>query len=87
MSEIAIKKMTIQLGKKEVELTIEEAKQLHEALGNLFGSKEVIREYHYEDKDRWDWIRPKRVWLTGSAKFEMKDPGLLLCSVKGEHNG
>ena len=51
-----IKKVTIQIGSKEIELTVEEAKELRAALGELFQKevvKEVIHDYH-----PWRWQGP-----------------------------
>lgn len=47
---VEIKKIVLQLGEKEVELTIEEAKKLKETLNELFGTQIVYQDrwyYHY----------------------------------------
>lgn len=51
--ESVIKKVVLQLGRKEVELTLEEAKKLKESLDEMFG-KDVIRYVH----DGWYWGWP-----------------------------
>ena len=42
MSEISISKINIRIGKKEVELTPDEAKELQEILNETFGKKEIV---------------------------------------------
>jgi len=42
MSKIEIQKIVIQIGKKEVSLTIEEAKELQNILDQTFGKKETV---------------------------------------------
>ncbi len=54
MSDIAIKKVVLNLGGKEISLTIEQAKKLKGSLEELFGKeiiKEVIHDHHYD----WHW--------------------------------
>ncbi len=53
MSDV-IKKVVLQLGRKEVELTLEEAKKLYEGLSELFETKTVER-FHYP---WWTWSYP-----------------------------
>jgi hypothetical protein len=48
---VEITKIKLQLGQKEIELTVEQAKKLKASLDELFG-KEVIKEVHH---DRWNW--------------------------------
>lgn len=50
-NEILIKELTIKLGKKEISLTVDEAKKLKKSLEDLFGKeviKEVVHEHHYD---------------------------------------
>jgi hypothetical protein len=57
MKEVSIKKMIIQLGDRDIELKMEEAKKLQAALNELFG-KEVVKEIHH-DRYRypyWQWV-------------------------------
>ena len=42
MSEVSISKINIKIGKKEVELTPDEAKELQEILNETFGKKERV---------------------------------------------
>jgi len=50
-----IKELKLQLGEKEVSLTMDEAKKLREALDELFG-KEVVKEvYYYDQRPFWQW--------------------------------
>ena len=51
-----IKKLTLQIGEKEIELTQEEAKQLKEALNDLFGKPvETIVKHEYVPSWRRYW--------------------------------
>lgn len=53
MNEV-IKKLVLQLGDKEVELTLDEAKKLHEALNEMFEQKVVtVERHHYGYPWRW----------------------------------
>ena len=47
-----IKKIILDLGGKEVELTTGQAKKLKEALDEMFG-KEIVKEIHHYDY--WQW--------------------------------
>ena len=50
--EIKIESLKINIGKKEIELSVEEAKKLKKALEDIFG-KEIVHEHHHD----W-WYRP-----------------------------
>ena len=65
MKEVEIKGLLLKIGKKEITLTVEEAKKLHETLQEMFKTKvikETIREeHHYHDYPYypiWYWIPP-----------------------------
>lgn len=49
-----IKKIVLQLGKREIELTVDEAKQLFKSLETIFGEK-VVREEHHYHRPYWYW--------------------------------
>lgn len=57
--ELAVKEIVLQLGKKEVSLTIDQAKKLMELLNETFGKK--VEHVHHHDtvyRDRypyWNW--------------------------------
>ena len=58
--KVEIKELKLQLGKKEVVLTVEEARKLKKALEDIFGRdiiREVKEEHHYHDHYpyRWYW--------------------------------
>jgi hypothetical protein len=57
--KMEIKEIVLKLGKKEISLSVEEAKKLKELLGELFGKdviKEVVKEeHHYHDHYRPYW--------------------------------
>ena len=48
---MALKKITLEVGKKTIELNPEEAKELKHILCELFGSEIVVKEVHHHD--RW----------------------------------
>lgn len=41
-NSVAIERVIISIGKKEIPLTLEEAKELMEILNNTFGKKEIV---------------------------------------------
>ena len=41
---VAIKGLALEIGKKKIELSIEEAQKVHQALDAIFGSKTIIIE-------------------------------------------
>lgn len=50
-----IKRIVLNLGGKEVSLTIEQAKKLKEILSEMFG-KDVVKEiYHHDHYPHWYW--------------------------------
>ena len=70
--EIKITSLNLVIGKKELQLTVEESKKLYAALKEMF-DKEVIKEvYHYP---YWTWNYPKYTWFSGAI-----DPNIQLCS-------
>lgn len=63
MSEV-IKKIVLSLGEKEVELTLKEAKQLLEALGEMFDRKVIVEERHVLHHNYpwlWSWYEAQPV--------------------------
>ena len=79
--EIKVESLKISIGKKELNLTVEEAKKLKTALEDLFG-KDVIHEHHH------DWYY--KYWNTATPYRPMW--GEVLCSsntkgVVGNLNG
>lgn len=74
---VAIKKVVVQLGKKELVIDIEDAKQLRDALNTLFGGpavkETVIREehHHYPKPYYWDYSKP--YWGGGLWAYTNKD--------------
>lgn len=51
--KIELIKLTIQIGDTKVQVTKEEAKDLHKALSELFGEKQAANHYHYNRP--WYW--------------------------------
>ncbi len=60
MKKAEIKTLVLDLGSKEIELTVEQAKKLHKALEEMFGEKTVtIKEYPvYIESQRPYWGYP-----------------------------
>ena len=70
--EVEITKVKLNLGGKEIELTVEQARKLKAALDDLFG-KEVIRECH---SHAW-WYYPQYTYIctTPTIIAPVKWPG------------
>lgn len=64
---VKLASITIELGTKKLELTVDECKKLKEVLGELFG-KEVIRETIINNRPNW-WINPTYSPLTPWAPY------------------
>lgn len=92
MSNI-VKKVVLQLGKKEVELTLDEAKKLYEGLSELFEQKVVV-QHHYSNP-WWTWSYPavpvytnpivtcgsSNYLASSGVSFSVDSSQTLLCSV------
>ena len=80
-----IKELKLQLGKKEVVLTVEEAKKLKEALDELFG-KEVVKEvpvpYPYP-YPVWQWWYPNWTFSTVDGVYRITNTA---CTVGYDSN-
>ena len=59
MAENLIKKIVLDLKGVEVSLTLDQCKQLKDALDKMFGGK-VVHEYH--DHHHHDWAQPYWYW-------------------------
>jgi hypothetical protein len=51
--QAVIKKLVLQLGEKEISLSIEDAKKLHAALNEMFEQKIIREEHHHYSPWRW----------------------------------
>ncbi len=63
-----IKKIVLQLGDKEVELTVEQARMLHELLDEMYGQKTQFISYpivYRESVSYWDYSTP--MWYSGGT--------------------
>ena len=89
MSEkVSVSKIVVKMGKKEVELTLEEAKELQELLNDTFGKKETVyipgspiyieRPYHWT-YPRWE------VTYGNTSKFQ--SDGTLTYSLSSSKAG
>ena len=67
-----IAKITLLIGDTKAQVTLEQAKKLHAALGEMFGAKETIV---YRDNYHWPWSRP--YYTYGAGLLERIDGGLV----------
>lgn len=71
MKNQIIKKITIEIGGTEVDVTPEQARDLHEALGkllNVAAPTQIIEKHHYDHRPRqiyWPYVGP--TWTSGGA--------------------
>lgn len=59
-SAATVSKVIIKIGDVEHTLTVEQAKELQQALGELFGDKTIIREEHHHH----DYYPRYRYWIS-----------------------
>lgn len=80
--EVEVKGLTIQVGAREIELTVAEAKKLKDALNDLFG-KEIVREVVVEKRvyPNWYWSGP--IWGGNSPTTVNFEWGKAYCSATG----
>ena len=67
--KVEISKVVITIGDSTHELTLNQARELQEALAGLFGRKETVIEKHIHDyiwpeKPTPIWTEPLRDWIT-----------------------
>ncbi len=89
MSKTLLKKIVLDVEGKEIVLTPEQAKKLHEALDELFGMKEK-KEYvpypynpypWYPYRLRWEYSRPYITYTGGGTTAGQLDaPCTMFCS-------
>lgn len=78
MAKTAIKKMVIELNGKDIELTMEQARELHAALNELFEEKERVVPYPvYRRPYVWPWREPYWLYSSG-AKATLSDSSVRL---------
>ena len=63
--KMEIAKVVVQMGKKEIPLTLEEAENLHKLLDKMFGEKVVEKWYPYS-RPHWYWGN-ERVYCSGTT--------------------
>ena len=70
--EVAIKKIVVDLGRRELVLTTEEAIQLKTALNELFGKviKETVKEEHHHYYPGWWWSYPQPVYVANLVYYQ-----------------
>ena len=56
MSDNIIKSINLKIGKQNIDLTVEQAQELKEALNELFGQKYIQEKViHHHDYWHWQW--------------------------------
>lgn len=83
---VAVKKVVVQLGKKELILDIEEAKQLNSVLNELFNIKptvvvteQIVKEHHYHDRPFY-WYHNSPIYGTNGYGYKYND-NVVYCST------
>lgn len=74
--EVKINNIVLNVGKKEIVLTVEQAKKLKSLLEDLFG-KEIIKEVKHEHHYDW-WYRPYYV----EKKWPSFNDNIFYCDAK-----
>lgn len=80
MAEVKVENIVIKIGKKEIQLSLAEAKELQNVLEEMLGKKVNIVERIIERR-HWDYwkIEPYRItWDTGTGNYP---PGTVLCTA------
>lgn len=80
-----IKKLVLDLGDKEITLTLEQAKKLHEALNELFSKKVVTEKHHHYEPIPWypwRWQTATPIWLSTNGTSWRYSQNTLTCQVK-----
>ena len=79
MKEVAVTHIKILMGKREVELTVEEAKKLKAALEEIFGQKVVEKTEHIHHYDYWPkWYK----YYDSPVKYDF---GEVYCSDRSKN--
>ena len=80
-----IKKIVLDLGDKEIELSVTQAEKLTELLGNMFGKKEVTIAPSYPiviERYRPYWIYGSQTWdYSSSGSYYIPENSSLCLSV------
>ena len=88
MSEVSISKINIKIGKKEVELTPDEAKELQEILNETFGKKETVYIPGSPIYIERPYIRPYPYWtVTYGNTSQPTSGGTLTYSLSSSKAG
>lgn len=85
--EVSIKKLVLDLGGKEVTLTLKEAKALKDALDELFVSERIVERHNrwvYPYVDPWPYRRPYVTWTANSSgvRCQMNSSGTLNLALR-----
>jgi hypothetical protein len=79
-----IKKIVLDLGGKEVELSVDQAKQLHFLLDEMYGEKHTYNPPIIIRDRLWYWDYQRPIWtVSGTSSVQYSsESGTLTCSVK-----
>jgi len=68
MDKAEIKKIVLDLGGKEVNLSLDQAKKVSEILGEMFGKKEIATYPIYVEKYKPYWTYPSYNWCDNNVQ-------------------
>ena len=75
--EVTIQSIKILMGKREVELSIEEAKKLKKALEEIFGTKVIEKTEHIHHHDYYRYYDWNKYYVSVPQKYDF---GTVYCS-------
>ena len=79
--ETEIKRVVLNLGGKEISLTIEQCKKLKDVLNDMFG-KEIIKEVIVDHRHHYDWWYSRPYYSTTILSADVKyDKNIVYCSL------
>ena len=86
--KVDVKKVVIQMGRRELTLDIDEAKELRGVLNSLFGEvvveRRVEEHHHHHDNYPWYWKYNQPFWSSQNSplRYESKND-IVYCSTVG----
>jgi hypothetical protein len=83
--KIEVAKITVKMkNKKTIELSVEEAKELHTLLDGMFGARYIPSQPIYIERYRYPWSGPwyTTTWTSAGASVSSSSGVSLMCSSK-----
>lgn len=81
VKRVAVEKVVVAIGRREIILTTDEAKQLKDALNELFGKAITAEEHHHHHHYPWYYSYPKVEWSTANGNGIKWQDNQIYCSV------